>query len=66
MRTFRWNAPIIIGAGALVVLLFAPAPLPLRPGRAERIGCTPLREASNASLGELKARLERSDRVRGD
>lgn len=26
MRTFRCNAPIIIGAGALVVSLFAPAP----------------------------------------
>lgn len=26
MRTFRCNAPIIIGAGALAVLCFAPAP----------------------------------------
>jgi surface antigen len=26
MRTFRCNAPIIIGAGALVLLLVAPAP----------------------------------------
>ncbi len=30
MRTFRWNAPIIIGAGALVFLLYAPAPTLLK------------------------------------
>ena len=30
MRTFRWNAPIIIGAGALVLLSVAPAPSLLR------------------------------------
>lgn len=30
MRTFHRNAPIIIGAGALAVLILAPAPFPLK------------------------------------
>ena len=62
MRTFRWNAPIIIGAGALVLSVFAPAPLPLKAGEsgAERLAAT---EGRQLGLNELKARLDRSDRA---
>lgn len=62
MRTFRWNAPIIIGAGALAFSFFAPAPLSLQAGE---IGANKFTasEDQQLSLGELKARLDRSDRV---
>ena len=62
MRTFRWNAPIIIGAGALVLSVFAPAPPPLKAGEngAERLAAS---EGQRLGLSELKARLDRSDRV---
>lgn len=62
MRTFHWNAPIIIGAGALVLSLFAPAPLPLKAGEsgAERLAAS---EGQQQGLSELKAKLDRSDRV---
>jgi len=62
MRTFRWNAPIIIGAGALVLSVFAPAPLPLKAGEsgAEVAAAS---EGQQLGLSELKARLDRSDRV---
>ena len=62
MRTFRWNAPIIIGAGALVFSVFAPAPLPLMAGEsgAEMAVAS---EGPQLGLSELKARLDRSDRV---
>lgn len=62
MRTFRWNAPIIIGAGALVLSVFAPAPLPLKAGEsgAEKLAAT---EGQQLGLNELKARLDRSDRA---
>ena len=62
MRTFRWNAPIIIGAGALVLSLFAPAPLPLKAGEsgAERLAAS---EGQQLGLNELKARLDQSDRA---
>ena len=62
MRTFRWNAPIIIGAGALALSLFAPAPLPLKAGEsgAERLAAS---EGQQLGLSELKARLDRSDRA---
>ena len=62
MRTFRWNAPIIIGAGALVLSVFAPAPLPLKAGEsgAERLAAT---EGQQLGINELKARLDRSDRA---
>jgi surface antigen len=62
MRTFRWNAPIIIGAGALVLSVFAPAPLPLKAGEsgAERLAAT---RGQQLGLNELKARLDRSDRA---
>lgn len=62
MRTFRWNAPIIIGAGALALSLFAPAPLPLKAGEngAERLTAS---EGQQLGLSELKARLDQSDRL---
>lgn len=62
MRTFRWNAPIIIGASALVLSVFALAPLPLKAGEsgAERLAAT---EGQQLGLNELKARLDRSDRA---
>ena len=62
MRTFRWNAPIIIGAGVFVFLSFAPAPLPLKAGEsgAEIAVASDTRKLG---LGRLKARLGGSDRV---
>jgi surface antigen len=62
MRTFRWNAPIIIGAGALVFSLFAPAPLSLQAGETGANKFT-ASENQQLSLGELKAQLDRSDRL---
>jgi surface antigen len=62
MRTFRWNAPIIIGAGALAFSLFAPAPLSLQAGETGANKFT-ASENQQLSLGELKARLDRSDRL---
>jgi surface antigen len=61
MRTFRWNAPIIIGAGALAFSLLSPASLPLK---AEESGAkaTAASEGPQPGLNELKARLDRSDR----
>ena len=62
MRTFRWNAPIIIGAGALALSLFAPAPLPLKAGDSgANVAVAP--EGQRLGLSELKARLDQSDRV---
>jgi surface antigen len=62
MRTFRWNAPIIIGAGALVLSVFALAPLPLKAGDsgAERLAAS---NGSQPGLNELKSRLDQSDRL---
>jgi surface antigen len=62
MRTFHWNAPIIIGAGALVLSVFALAPLPLKAGESGA-EVTAALEGQQLGLGELKARLDRSDRV---
>ena len=62
MRTFRWNAPIIIGAGALVLSVFAPAPLSLKAGE-NGADVAVASEGQQLSLSELKARLDRSDRV---
>jgi len=62
MRTFRWNAPIIIGAGALVLSVFAPAPLSLKAG--ENVADVAVAsEGQQLGLSELKARLDQSDRV---
>jgi len=62
MRTFRWNAPIIIGAGALALSLFAPAPTPVKAGEsgADKLAASQERQPS---LEDLKARLDRSDRL---
>jgi len=62
MRTFRWNAPIIIGAGALALSFFAPAPLPPNAGES---GAEVAAGSKGQQLGlsELKARLDRSDRA---
>ena len=62
MRTFRWNAPIIIGAGALALSLFAPAPLPLKAGE-NGADVAVASEGQKLGLSELKARLDQSDRV---
>jgi len=62
MRTFRWNAPIIIGAGALALSLFAPAPLPLMAGE-NGADMAAASEGQQLGLSELKARLDQSDRV---
>ena len=62
MRTFHRNAPIIIGAGALAVLLLAPAPLLLK---AEESGAEMAAAAIDQKpQGErpVKAALDRSDR----
>lgn len=61
-RTFRSNAPIIIGAGALVFLSFVPAPSPITPAdsgtKAEAAS-----DRGNPSFGQLKAKLDWSDRI---
>ena len=61
MRTFRFKAPIIIGAGALVLLVFAPASFPLK---ADEWRVVVTREASDPTpeFAELKAKLDGSDR----
>jgi surface antigen len=70
MRTFRGNAPIIIGASALVLSLLALAPSPLQaqdeaqlpsqtvaaPGATAMTGPTP-------TLAELRSKLDASDRT---
>jgi surface antigen len=61
MRTFRWNAPIIIGAGALVISVFAPASFPLK-AEAWRTVVTREASASTPEFTELKAKLDGSDR----
>jgi len=62
MRTFRWNAPIIMGAGALFVSILAPASCPLK---AEERGAQATAGAmvpAASGLDELRARLDQSDR----
>ena len=62
MRTFRWNAPIIMGAGALVVSVLAPAS---HPPKAEESGAQVAvggATTRNPRLKELRARLDQSDR----
>jgi surface antigen len=63
MRTFLWNAPII-GAGALAVLLAAPAPLPLAAGEggAKAIAANAAPDKT-PTLAELKSHLDESDRT---
>lgn len=63
MRSFHWNAPII-GAGALVLSVLLPAPLPLK---AEESGAKDVAAVANQpapqGLQELKTSLDRSDRT---
>lgn len=60
MRTFRWNAPIIMGAGALLVSILAPASPPLKAE--ERAAQATAGALPASGLNELRARLDRSDR----
>jgi len=62
MRTFRRNAPIIIGAGALVFLSLVPAPSLLKP---EESGAKAQTASDNGtpSFRQLKAQLDWSDRI---
>ena len=61
MRTFRFKAPISIGAGALLLSVFAPASFPLK---ADEWRVVVSREASDPTpeFAELKAKLDGSDR----
>jgi len=66
MRTFHWSAPIFLGAGALVLALFASAPPSLGAGKIKS-SATPQPAASATdplaeSLAELRSRLDPSDR----
>ena len=64
MRTFRWNAPIIIGAGALLVLVLVPAPP--HPKAEEQVKLAGVEANSQVApkptLAELRAKLDESDR----
>jgi len=66
MRTFYRNAPIIMGAGALLVLLSAPAPRALIADEPLSTGSV-LIDAEGAvqpaSFVELRARLDATDRA---
>lgn len=62
MRTFHLNAPIIIGAGALAVLLLAPAPLPLKSEeRGAEMAATAIEQKPQGKR-PVKAALDRTDR----
>jgi surface antigen len=62
MRTFRWNAPIIMGAGALLVSILAPASYPLKAeDRGAQANAGAMVPAATG-LSELRARLDQSDR----
>jgi surface antigen len=62
MRTFRWNAPIIMGAGALLVSILAPASHPLKAeDRGAQANAGAMVPAATG-LNELRARLDQSDR----
>ena len=62
MRTFHRNAPIIIGAGALALSLFAPAPFPLKAGESGATGSL-APEGRQSEFSELRKRLDQSDRL---
>jgi hypothetical protein len=65
MRTVRRNAPIIIGAGALVTLLFAPAPSSLYAEEPMYTGSVNIDTESAkrpAAFDELRTKLDRTDR----
>ena len=61
MRTFRWNAPII-GAGALLVLILAPASHPLKAEERGAQATTAATAPAASGLNELRTRLDQSDR----
>jgi surface antigen len=65
MRTFHWNAPIIIGAGALAVLLLAPAPTALYAEEPVAVAAVVIDTESAkqpVTFAELRSRLDGSDR----
>ena len=65
MRTFHWNAPIIIGAGALTVLLMAPAPTALYAEEPVAVASVVIDTESPkqpVTFAELRSRLDGSDR----
>jgi 17 kDa outer membrane surface antigen len=66
MRTFHWNAPIIIGAGALAILLAAPASLYLYGAEPEYTGSVVIDTESAkqpTTFAELRAKLDGTDRA---
>ena len=73
MRTFRRDAPTIIGAGAFLCLVLALAPIGLRAGEpAQPVSTAPVETASividtesakQGDFSELRARLDGSDRA---
>lgn len=78
MRTFQWNAPIIIGAGCLALFFLVPAPLPslaeeqpaslqieMVPGVALKGPAWDEKDAEAAkpeNIAALRAKLDASDR----
>lgn len=64
MRTIRWKAPIIIGTGALALLL-TPAPLSLNAEEPLNswAAIVNTESAEQTVITELRARLDRSDRI---
>jgi surface antigen len=65
MRTFHCNAPIIIGAGALAVLLLAPAPTALYAEEPVAVAAVVIDTESAkqpVTFAELRSRLDGSDR----
>ncbi|MFZ2017640.1 MAG: RT0821/Lpp0805 family surface protein [Methyloceanibacter sp.] len=61
MRTFRWNAPIV-GAGALLVSVLAPASHPLKAEERGAQATTAATAPAASGLNELRTRLDQSDR----
>jgi surface antigen len=62
MRTFRWNAPIIIGAGAFVILSFAPAPS-LLTAKERRGEVAVVYDNQRLDPAKPRARLDQGDRI---
>jgi hypothetical protein len=65
MRTFRGNAPTIIGAGALAILCLVPAPLSLHAEEPVHTGSVNIDTESPeraAAFADLRAKLDGSDR----
>ena len=61
MRTFRWNAPIM-GAGALLVSILAPASYPLKAEDRGAQASAGAMVPAATGLNELRSRLDQSDR----